>query len=394
MTGISVIIPCLNEQDSIASVIDAAREGIQRSGLAGEIIVVDNGCTDRTPEIARAKGARVVKERRRGYGAAIRHGFAEARHPILVMGDGDLTYDFSGIDRLTQPIRDGRADFVIGNRMKDIRPGSMPHLHRYVGNPLLSMLLRLLFGSHAVRDAHCGLRAIRRDAYESLRCITTGMEFASEMVIAAIRNNLRILELDIAYHPRVGESKLRSFKDGWRHLRFMLLHSPAILLLIPGSIVWLVSMAIALPLAFGPIIIEGRKVDIHFMMMAGLLNILSLQIITSGMLAKAFAHLSGLRHDPVVAWFYRHFTFEKVMVGAAILFVIGLWIAGRIVLNWAWSGFSDLDQARRLFFAVLAIVNGVQIAAASYLFSAMALPIQASPIFNGSPDTSDPGNEA
>ncbi len=391
-TGVSVVIPCLNEEESIAAVIDAAQEGLKRAGLPGEIIVVDNGCTDRTPEIARAKGARVVRERRRGYGAAIRRGFAEARHSILVMGDGDLTYDFSELDRFAHPIRDGRADFVIGNRMKDIRPGSMPHLHRYVGNPLLSMLLRLLFGSHTVRDAHCGLRAIRRDAYESLRCITTGMEFASEMVIAAIRNNLRIIELDIAYHPRVGDSKLRSFKDGWRHLRFMLLHSPAILLLIPGSIVWLLSMAMALPLAFGPIVIEGRKVDIHFMMIAGLLNILSLQIITSGMLAKAFAHLSGLRHDPVVAWFYRHFTFEKVMVGAGVLFLIGLWIAGRIVLNWAWSGFSDLDQARLLFFGVLAIVNGVQIAAASYLFSAMALPIQASPIFNGASDKPDSGN--
>ncbi|MDA0990234.1 MAG: glycosyltransferase family 2 protein, partial [Verrucomicrobia bacterium] len=214
--GVSVIIPCLNEAKSIAQVIQAAQTGLAVLPIASEIIVVDNGCTDRTAAIASDHGARVVRESRRGYGAAIRRGFAEARFDILVMGDGDQTYDFSDLPRLVQPILDDDADFVIGNRMKDIRPGSMPALHRYIGNPVLSMLLRMLFGSHAVRDAHCGMRAIQAEAYRRLNCLTTGMEFASEMVIAAIRNDLRIKEVDIVYHPRVGESKLRSFKDGWR----------------------------------------------------------------------------------------------------------------------------------------------------------------------------------
>lgn len=388
LTGVSVVIPCLNEEHSIAEVIQAAWDGLALLGLHGEIIVVDNGCTDRTASIAREHGARVVREDRRGYGAAIRRGFSEALFDILVMGDGDLTYDFRELNKLVQPVVDGTADFVIGNRMKNIRPGSMPALHRFVGNPLLSLLLRLLFGSHAVRDAHCGLRAIRRDSCRALKCLTTGMEFASEMVIAAIRNDLRIVEIKIVYHPRVGDSKLRSFKDGWRHLRFMLLHSPAIMLLVPGAIVWLTSMALALPLAFGPVVMDGRKVDLHFMLMAGMLNLISVQFITSGMLAKAFAHLTGLRRDPVVAWFYRWCTFEKVMIGATLLCLTGFVIAGWIVFGWAGTGFSDLDKARPLFFALLSIVNGVQLGCSSYLFSALALPITAD---NVSPGT-DEGN--
>ncbi|MDD5483899.1 MAG: glycosyltransferase family 2 protein [Kiritimatiellae bacterium] len=374
INGISVVIPCLNEEASIGRVIEMARKGIAATGLAEEIIVVDNSSTDRSVQIARAHGARVIPEKHRGYGSALRTGFRNARHELIVMGDADLTYDFSAIAALVRPILDGAADFVIGNRMKNIRPGAMPGLHRYIGNPLLSFALRAMFHSNLVHDAHCGLRAIRKDAYLKLRCVTTGMEFASEMVVRAIRCRLRIVERDIVYHPRKGRSKLHSFRDGWRHLRFMMLHSPAAMLLVPGVFFWMLGLVISLPLVFGPIIIGGRAVDIHCMLIGGVLNILSIQIITIGLLAKAYGHLSGLHHDPVIAWFYRWFTFERACVVSAAIILLGVLLTLRVVLDWISSGFGVLNQQRLLFFALVCLVNGVQVGAASFLFSIMALP--------------------
>lgn len=371
--GISVIIPCLNEEHSVASVVAMAKQGIAAAGEEGEVIVVDNGSTDQSARMAAEAGARVIMESERGYGAAIRRGFREARYDILVMGDADLTYDLSELSRLTDPIRRGEADFVMGNRMRNIRPGAMPWLHRYVGNPLLSLMLRLMFHNHSVRDAHCGMRAISAEAYRRLRCVTTGMEFASEMVIQAIRNNLRIAERDIIYHPRVGESKLKSFRDGWRHVRFMMLHSPTSMLLIPGALIWLLGLAILLPLAFGEVRVQNRVVGIHTMIMGGFLNVAAVQLLTIGILAKAYAHLSGLRNDPIVAWFYRHFTFEKAILIVTPVVVIGLGIIARVFWLWARSGFGELNQARLLFLGLVLGLNGVQMATTAYLLSIMAL---------------------
>ena len=372
--GITVILPCLNEERSLAQVIAKARAGIQRLGLHGEILVVDNGSTDASVEIALEQGARVIHEAHCGYGSALRAGFRNAAYGIIVMGDADLTYDFERLDLLVQPILDGQADLVMGNRMHRIRPGAMPGLHRYIGNPMLSLFLRIMFHSNAVHDAHCGMRAITKSAYERLRCVTTGMEFASEMVIRAIRCRLRIAERDIEYSPRVGESKLRSFQDGWRHLRFMILHSPTMLLLLPGIVCWLAGMAISLPLAFGPIIINQRAVDIHCMLLGGVLNIISMQIITIGILAKAYGHLSGLHSDPLIAWLYRWFTFERACLIAAGLILAGLLIVLLVIGAWVASGFGDLNQQRLLFLGVIFLVNGVQLGAAFYLLSIMALP--------------------
>lgn len=372
--GISVIIPCLNEEVSIGQVIEAAREGIAKTGLKEEIIVVDNGSTDRSMDLAREHGARVLQEAHRGYGAALRCGFNAATFEYIVMGDGDLTYDFSRLDELVQPLTAGHADFVIGNRMNNIQPGAMPGLHRYVGNPILSLALRIMFHGNAVHDAHCGLRAITRSAYRKLRCVTTGMEFASEMVIRAVRCKLRIQEQDIVYHERLGHSKLRTFRDGWRHLRFMMLHSPTTMLLWPGLICWLLGLVITFPLALGPVYIQGRLFDIHCMIMGGILNIISVQVITVGLLAKAYAHLSGLHHDAVIAWMYKHLTFEKATVVSGMVIIAGVLVTFWVVVKWVFAGFGPLDMARPLFFAALCLINGIQIGAASYLFSIMALP--------------------
>jgi len=372
--GISVIIPCLNEEASIAQAVEMARQGIAKLGLAEDIIVVDNGSSDRSAEIAREHGARVIEEKHRGYGSALRAGFQNAKYELMVMGDADLTYDFTFIDDLVRPILEGRADFAIGNRMKSIRPGAMPKLHRYIGNPVLSFALRIMFHSNQVHDAHCGLRAITAGAYRQLRCVTTGMEFASEMVVRAIRCNLRIVERDIVYHPRTGQSKLHTFRDGWRHLRFMVLHSPTALLLVPGIFFWLLGLLISLPLAFGPFFIAGRAVDIHCMLIGGVLNIVSMQIITIGLLAKAYGHLSGLHEDAIVAWFYRWFTFERACVVSGVVLALGVVLTLWVVMKWVSAGFGSLNQQRLLFLALICLVNGVQIGAASFLFSIMALP--------------------
>src|ERR687894_862470 len=221
---LSVVIPCLDEAQSIELVVSKALATMEREGIAGEVVVADNGSTDGSPELAESAGARVVNEPRKGYGSAYLAGFDAARGKYILMGDADDTYDFTQIARFLGPLDEG-AEMVIGNRMSGLQPGSMPWLHRYIGNPLLTGILNLFFRT-GVRDAHCGMRAFRREILGQLDLRTTGMEFASEMVIRAAKAKLDIRQLPIDYHPRGGTSKLSSFRDGWRHLRFLLVHSP------------------------------------------------------------------------------------------------------------------------------------------------------------------------
>src|SRR4030081_2966072 len=220
---VSVVIPCLNEAENIAACVAAALEAIVRMGVDGEVLVADNDSEDDSRRLAEEAGARVVLERRRGYGSAYLAGFEAARGRYIIMADADLTYDFNEIPRFVEALQQG-AEMVIGDRMDNIQPGAMPWLHRYVGNPILTGLLNLFFRT-GVKDAHCGMRALRRDVLARLDLRTTGMEFASEMVIRAAKERLQIAEFPIEYHPRGGESKLSSFRDGWRHLRFLLVHS-------------------------------------------------------------------------------------------------------------------------------------------------------------------------
>src|SRR5256714_2626780 len=231
---VSVVIPCLNEAQNIQACVTAALEEFERMGISGEVVVADNDSEDDSAQLAERAGARVVVERRRGYGSAYRAGFGAARGRYIVMVDADLTYDFSEIPRFVAALEDG-AEMVIGDRMDNIRPGAMPWLHRYVGNPILTGLLNMFF-STGVKDAHCGMRALRSDVLPRLDLRTTGMEFASEMVIRAAKENLRIADFPIEYHPRGGQSKLSSFRDGWRHLRFLLVHSPNHLFIVPGTL--------------------------------------------------------------------------------------------------------------------------------------------------------------
>jgi glycosyltransferase involved in cell wall biosynthesis len=220
-TVISIVMPCLNEEAAIARCITWAREGLERANHPGEIIIVDNGSTDRSVEIAQAAGARVVHQPQRGYGNAYHAGFAASSGAYIVMGDADGTYDFREIDRLIVPLQQG-YDYVLGSRLGGtILPGAMPWTHRYIGTPVLTFILNLLFGLKS-SDAHSGLRAFTREAYRRMGLTSPGMEFASELVVKAARAKLRVAEVPITYHPRAGRSKLNALRDGWRHLRFML----------------------------------------------------------------------------------------------------------------------------------------------------------------------------
>ena len=256
----SVVIPCLNEEQNIEQCVRAAHAALAAGGIDGEVLVVDNDSEDRSAEIAEMAGARVIRERRRGYGSAYLAGFAAARGKYIVMADADLTYDFGEISRFVEELQAG-AQLVMGDRMDNIKPGAMPWLHRYVGNPVLTGILNLLFRT-GVGDAHCGMRALRRDVLPVLDLRATGMEFASEMVVRASKQNLVISEVPIEYHPRGGESKLSSFRDGWRHLRFLLVHSPTHLFIVPGLLMSVLGALISATVLFN-LNVLGRRWDLH-----------------------------------------------------------------------------------------------------------------------------------
>jgi glycosyltransferase involved in cell wall biosynthesis len=367
---LSVIIPCLNEAQNIEQCVEAARRAIERSGLRGEVIVADNGSEDGSAELAQRAGARIVHELRRGYGSAYIAGFAAATGTYVVMADADLTYDFEEIPRFLRELEDG-ADMVIGNRMRNIHPGAMPWHHRYIGNPLLSRLLNLLFHT-GVGDAHCGMRALRRDRLEKLALRTTGMEFASEMVVRAAKERLDIREIPIEYHPRGGESKLSSFRDGWRHLRFLLLHSPNHLFILPGALMAALGGLVSLTV-LAHLDVLARQWDQHTLIGGSLLLIVGAQLVGLGLCAHAYATYFMGERD---AWFDRareRLRLEHgLMLGGAIA-VAGLSMIAVIVVNWIGSGLGGLAQERTAISAATLLVLGIQIVFTSFLLSILGL---------------------
>jgi glycosyltransferase involved in cell wall biosynthesis len=366
---VSVVMPCLNEEETIGACVEKALEGIRRSGLPGEVIVSDNGSSDRSVEIATSLGARVVHQPAKGYGNAYRAGFDAAQGKYIIMGDSDNTYDFRVIGEFVDKLREGN-EYVLGSRFKgQILPGAMPWLHRYVGNPVLTGLLNLMFGLKS-SDAHSGMRAFTRDAYRRMRLQTTGMEFASEMVINAARAKLKVAEVPIIYYPRLGESKLRSFRDGWRHLRFMLLYSPDHLFVIPGAVLFVVGLLGMLWLLGGPQVINGHLVDYHFMFVASLLMIVGFQVLLTGFYAKAYAFTHRFAPDDrMIQIFYRHFNLEEWLIAGFGIFLIGLGIDGAIFATWVQHGFKNLFAVREALLALTLMVIGLQLLFSSFLLS-------------------------
>jgi len=367
---VSVVIPCLNEAENIEECVRQALQVLNSAELSGEVLVVDNASVDGSGELAAAAGARVVLEPERGYGSAYLAGFANARGQYIVMADADLTYDFAEIPRFVEQL-EGGADMVIGNRMKNIHPGAMPWHHRYIGNPLLSGLLNLLFRT-GIDDAHCGMRAVRRSVLPRLDLRTTGMEFASEMVIRAAKEKLSITQFAIEYHPRGGESKLSSFRDGWRHLRFLLVHSPNYLFILPGAIMSLLGWLIEL-IVITHIGVFGREWDVHALIAGSLLAIVGAQVVALGICAHAYGTYFMGEKD---RWFDRmraRYRLEHgLMLGGAII-LVGIILGGFIVVDWIDNGFGALSYEQLAVLAATLIIVGIQVFFSSFLLSILGL---------------------
>jgi len=367
---LSVVIPCLNEAENIERCVTMAREALTLAGIAGEVIVADNGSEDGSAALAESAGATVIHEPARGYGSAYLAGFSAAQGEYIVMADADLTYDFGEIPRFLAELEAG-ADMVIGDRMQNIHPGAMPWHHRYIGNPLLSRFLNLLFHT-GVSDAHCGMRALRRDRLEVLDLRATGMEFASEMVVRAAKAKLDIRQFPIEYHPRGGESKLSSFRDGWRHLRFLILHSPRHLFIVPGGVMSVLGALICV-MVLAHIDVLGRSWEIHTLIGGSLLLIVGLQVVTLGLCALAYATYLMGEHDP---WFDRmsaRYRLEHgLMFGGALAFV-GAAMVVAIVVEWIEHGLGSLADERLALVAATLLVLGVQVIFSSFLLSILGL---------------------
>jgi glycosyltransferase involved in cell wall biosynthesis len=367
---LSVVIPCLNEAETIEECVRRARRVLEECEIAGEIIVADNGSEDGSAALAASAGARVVHEPERGYGSAYLAGFAAARGRYILMADADLTYDFDEIPRFVAEL-DAGADLVIGNRMQNIHPGAMPWHHRYIGNPLLSGFLNLLFRT-GVDDAHCGMRALRRDSLPRLDLRTTGMEFASEMVIRAAKEKLDIRQFPIEYHPRGGESKLSSFRDGWRHLRFLLVHSPNHLFIFPGAAMAILGAIIEL-IVITRIGVFGREWDIHALIGGALLAIVGTQVVALGICAHAYGtYFMGERDR----WFDRmraRYKLEHGLLLGGSIVIAGLVIAVVIGVDWLNHGFGQLSEERLAVLAATLIIVGIQIFFSSFLLSILGL---------------------
>ena len=367
---VSVVIPCLNEEENIEACVRSALEVMEREGIAGEVVVADNNSEDRSAEIATAAGAHVVTETRRGYGSAYLAGFAAARGKYIVMGDADLTYDFAEIPRFIAELDNG-AELVMGDRMDNIQPGAMPWLHQYVGNPLLSGTLNFFFKT-GIRDAHCGMRALRRDVLPRLDLRTTGMEFASEMVIRAGKEELTVAEFPIDYHPRGGTSKLSTFRDGWRHLRFLLVHSPTHLFMLPGAILAAIGTIIA-AVSLSQVDIFGREWEIHTMIGGALLMIVGTQIVGLGLCAHAYGTYFMGEKD---AWFDRmrkRFRLEHGLLLGGAVALVGAVIAAIIVGTWIANDAGQLSEERLAVFAATLVIVGMQVFFSSFLLSILGL---------------------
>jgi glycosyltransferase involved in cell wall biosynthesis len=368
---VSVVIPCLDEAETIGICVQKARRAMERDGLRGEVIVVDNDSTDGSIEIAEDAGARVVREEQRGYGNAYLAGFGAAQGRYIVMGDGDDTYNFDEVGRFVKELEAG-ADMVMGSRLRGrIHKGAMPALHRYIGNPILTGILNLFYGS-GVSDAHCGMRAFRRNALERLELRMPGMEFASEMVIRASKAGLKIEEIPIEYHPRLGESKLKSFRDGWRHLRYLLVHSPTHLFLVPGVLLFVIGLIGMLTVAVN-LNVLGRRWDLHAMIGSAMLAIAGAQVIGLGLCARSYGvHHLGERDRLLERW-ERVVRLERGLLFGFGLLLVGAATAAGVLVTWISRGFGALGEERLAVLSLTLIVLAMQVIFTSFLLSIIGL---------------------
>jgi glycosyltransferase involved in cell wall biosynthesis len=366
---VSVVIPCLNEAESIGQCVAAAQRVLDQHSIDGEVVVVDNDSEDGSGVLARLAGARVVDEPRRGYGSAYLAGFAAARGDYIVMIDADLTYDFEEIPRFVHELDDG-AELVMGNRMRAVQPGAMSALSR-VGNPILSGFLNLLFRT-PVGDAHCGMRAVRRSVLPTLALQATGMELASEMVIRAARGKLDIRELPIALHPREGESKLSPFRDGWRHLRLMLVYHPSFLFFVPATLAAVLGVVL-MTLVFTHASLFGHTFLIHTLIGGSLLVVVGAQLFGFGLCGRSYAvHQLG-DEDAMFERLGPRIRLEHGLLLGLALSLAGLTLGAVIVGRWVAQGLGGLAEEKLTILSTTLLIVGVQVFFTSFLLSLIGL---------------------
>jgi glycosyltransferase involved in cell wall biosynthesis len=369
---VSVVLPCLNEEDTVGICIKKAKDVFDRLNISGEVIVVDNGSTDGTAKKALAAGAKVVYEDRKGYGYALRRGINEAQGKYVVICDGDDTYDLSELHKFIEALREGN-DLVIGSRFKGkILKNAMAWTNRYIGNPLLTGMIKLFFRAN-LSDTQSGYRGFSKEVYKKMNLKTTGMEFASEMVVHALKKKMKIKEVPITYYPRKGESKLSKFRDAWRHIRFILLYSPNYLFNLPGLVIFLAGALLTLRLLFGPIYFLGRAWDVHVMVFSGMLTILGWQILNIGLAAKVFTNSIGLENSKAVRKMLSFLSLERGIMLGVFIVLIGIVLTCYIFYIWVKSNFGYLAQVKTAIVALVAIVIGVQTIFSFFLFSVLQI---------------------
>jgi hypothetical protein len=378
---LTIVMPCLNEAETLASCIQKAWAGLKRAGVCGEVLVADNGSTDASVAIAEQQGARVVHVLDKGYGSALRGGIEAARGEWIVLGDADDSYDFSRLEGFVQKFREG-CELVIGCRLPSgggsIAPGAMPWKNRWVGNPALSFVGRLFFRC-PVRDFHCGLRGLTKDAYRRMELKTTGMEFASEMVIKATLKSLRIAEVPITLH-RDGRSRpphLKPWRDGWRHLRFMLLFSPRWLFSWPGLALLVLGLGMAVPLCVGPVRIGRVQFDTNTLLVAGMMIIVGFQVLFFGLFTRLYCVARGLLPDnPQLRRVLALFSLERGIVAGLLMAAVGLGFLAAAILKWRAARFGIIsypESLRLVIPAVTCVTLGVQTLFSSFFLSILEL---------------------
>jgi glycosyltransferase involved in cell wall biosynthesis len=375
---LTIVMPCLNEAETLATCIDKARAALRDNNISGEVIVADNGSTDGSQQIAIDHGARLIPVPIRGYGAALNAGILAARSPYVLMADADDSYDFAHAPRFLAQLRSG-AELVMGNRFRGgIGPGAMPPLHRYLGNPVLSFLGRWLFRT-PIGDFHCGIRAFSVDAYKRLDLRTTGMEFASEMVVKSALLNQRMVEVPTTL-KKDGRSRpphLRTWRDGWRHLRFLLMYSPRWLFLIPGLALMILGLALMVWLLPAERPLGHVNLGVDTLAYAAAAVLLGFQLVFFGIAAKVFATTEGLLpEDPSFNRWFRYITLETGLVAGVLLLLLGLGIAISSVVSWAHTGYGSLppvQMMRHTLPAMLCLMLGTEVCFASFFLSLLGL---------------------
>ena len=375
---LSVLMPCLNEAETLATCIKKAQKALEDLNVDGEIVIADNGSTDGSPEIAAALGARVVHVTEKGYGSALLGGIKAARGKYIIMGDADDSYDFTSLGPFLENLRAG-YDLVMGNRFKGgIAPHAMPPLHKYLGNPVLTGIGRIFFRSPC-GDFHCGLRGFSKAAIERLDLRTRGMEFASETVVKASLHGLRITEVPttLSVDGRNRPPHLRSWRDGWRHLRFLLLYSPRWLFLYPGLLLMIVGAVVSGWLLVGPRVVDGITFDIHTFLYAAMAIVLGYQTVIFAIFTKVFAITEGLLpEDPRLKTLFNYIKLETGILAGSLLLVAGIGLSVYALSFWSATSFGPLDPSRTLRLvipAVTLIALGLQTVLSSFFLSILGL---------------------